>query len=229
MKRVNAVIAICLPNFSTSIASFGGSMRWRKAAVSGVVLVGDFPSSGVASLRDQQVGAILEQHEMDYFGVDAVLADPHGYWEWMGLAPIFPPGSTQGSRLPWDESRHPNGSLYVRNQWSTPAFITHDKAQWQVHHAERNSQKIAADPKFWVGRITASQSAWRTGQSGFEYSETEELRLLIDYFNRNHQHRTVPRQRRSYLSRSRFRWQLAKRANQNDKYNCRSKHCCKCR
>jgi len=170
-----------------------------QSTVSGVVLVGDFPGAGVVTLRDQQVGPNLEQHEMDYFGVDAVLADPNGYWEWMGVAPIFTPGSTQGARLPWDESRHPGGGLYVRNQWSAPAFVAHDTAQWQVHHTERNLQKIAADPKFWIGRITSSQSAWRTGQSGLEYSEAEELRLLADYFHRNHQHRTAPRQRRGYI------------------------------
>ncbi len=170
-----------------------------QSAVGGVVLVGDFPAAGVATLEDRQNGAVLEQHELDYFGVDAVLADPLGYWEWMGVAPMFPSGGTQGSRLPWDDSRHPSGGLNSRNQWSAPAFVTHNKAQWQVHHAERTPQKIAADPKFWVGRITASQSAWRTAQSGLEYSEAEDLRLLVDYFHRNHQHRTATRQRRGYI------------------------------
>lgn len=170
-----------------------------QSTIGGVVLVGDFPAAGVATIRDQQVGTNLEQHELDYFGVDAVLADPQGYWEWMGVAPTFPTGSTQGMRLPWDESRHPGGGLYVRNQWSAPAFVVHDKGQWQVHHAERNSQKVAADPKFWIGRITAAQSAWRTGPGGLEYSESEELRLLIEYFHRNHQHRTTKRQRRGYI------------------------------
>lgn len=170
-----------------------------QSAVDGVVLVGDFPAAGVATLEDRQNGANLEQHELDYFAVDAVLADPCGYWEWMGVAPMLPPDSTQRTRLPWDESRHPSGGLYVRNQWSAPAFVAHEQAQWQVHHAERNPQKHAADPKFWIGRITASQSAWRTGQSGLEYSESEELRLLVDYFHRNHRHRTLPRQRRGYI------------------------------
>jgi hypothetical protein len=32
-----------------------------------------------------------------------------------------------------------------------------------------------------------------------EYWEAEELRLLVDYFNRNHQHRTAPRQRRGFI------------------------------
>lgn len=170
-----------------------------QSVIDGVVLVGDFPAAGVATLRDQQNGANLEQHELDYFGADAVLTDPHGYWEWMGIAPMFLPGSTQLTRLPWDESRHPSGGLYMRSQWSAPAFVVHDQKQWQVHHAERDPKKIATDPKYWVGRITASQSAWRTGQSGLEYSETEELRLLVDYFHRNHQHRTTPRQRRGYI------------------------------
>jgi hypothetical protein len=170
-----------------------------QSAVGGVVLVGDFPSAGVATLEDRQNGANLEQHELDYFAVDAALADPHGYWECMGVAPMLPPGSTQGTRLPWDESRHPSGGLYLRDQWSAPAFVVHDKGQWQVHHSERNPQKKAADPRFWVGRITASQSAWRTAQSGLEYSEAEELRLLFDYFNRNHQHRSTARQRRGYI------------------------------
>lgn len=170
-----------------------------EGALAGVLLVGDFPAAGVAVLSDQQNGAALEQHELDYFGVDAALADPHGYWEWLGVAPMVPPGSTQVMRLPWDESRHPGGGLYLRDRRSAPAFVVQSKGQWEVHHSERSPQKQAADSKFWVGRITASQSAWRTGQGGLTCSEDEELRLLSDYFHRNHQHRTTPRQRRGYI------------------------------
>lgn len=93
----------------------------------------------------------------------------------------------------------PGGALYLRNQWNAPAFVVHNQGKWQVHHSERNPQKFTADPKFWIGRITASQSAWRTGQNGLEYSEAEELRLLADYFDRNHRHRTSSRQRRGYV------------------------------
>jgi hypothetical protein len=170
-----------------------------QGVIAGLVLVGDFPAAGVATLHDQQAGSNLEQHELDYFAVDAVLSDPHGYWEWLGVTPMLPPGSTRGMRLPWDESRHPNGALNLIDQWSAPGFVAHTERQWQVHHSERNPQKVAADPQFWVGRITASQSAWRTGQGGFEYSEAEEARLIVEYFNRNHQHRTVARQRRGYI------------------------------
>ncbi len=175
--------------------------RFYQAAqtIGGVLLIGDFPTAGIVNLEDRQVGQILEQHELDYFSVDAVLSDPYGYWELMATAPTFPPGSTLSGRLPYDDSRHPNGSLSNRDHWSAPGFVTHASAQWQVHHSERTRRKHAADPKFWVGRVTASQSAWRTGQSGLEYSEEEELRLLADYFNRNHQHRTTSRQRRGYL------------------------------
>jgi hypothetical protein len=170
-----------------------------QGALSGLILIGDFPAAGVATLQDRENGGVLEQHELDFFSVAAVFADPLGYWEWMGTAPMFSPGSSAGGRLPWDESRHPNGGLYTRDQWSAPAFIAHLQAQWQIHHTERNPQKVAADPKFWFGRITASQSAWRTGPSGLEYSEAEELRLIVDYFNRNHRHRTAQRQRLGYI------------------------------
>ncbi|TKK67643.1 hypothetical protein FC093_12880 [Ilyomonas limi] len=188
-----------LPDEFLDLYRFVKKFYHAAQTLGGVLLVGDFPTAGIVNLEDRQVGQILEQHELDYFSVDAVLADPHGYWEWMATAPTFPPGSNLGGRLPFDDSRHPNGSLYNRNQWSAPGFITHALAQWQVHHAERTNQKHAADSKFWVGRITASQSAWRTGQSGLEYSEQEELRLLVDYFNRNHEHRTTSRQRRGYI------------------------------
>lgn len=170
----------------------------------GVVLVGDFPAAGVNIVEDRKVGNTLEQHEMDYFCVDAILADPFGYWEWMSIAPMVPPGNTKTLRLPYDEGRHPTGALYPRNQWSTPGFVTFRHSdvgtrQSEVHHSQRNQNQFGAEPKYWIGRITMSQAAWRTGLQGWEYSFEEEVRLLVDYFNRNHAHRTTRRNKSGYI------------------------------
>lgn len=46
----------------------------------GVVLVGDFPAAGTCSFEDRPApNGPPEQHGLDYFGVDAMLADPFGY------------------------------------------------------------------------------------------------------------------------------------------------------
>jgi hypothetical protein len=139
----------------------------------------------------------LEQHELDYFCVDAMLADPLGYWEWLPIAPMVEPGSPQTLRLPYDEGRHPSGSLYPRTQWSAPGFV-HTR-QSEVHHSERNPNHYGSEPKYWIGRITAAQAAWRTGPQGWEYSIEEEVRLLVDYFNRNHAHRSGRRITNGYI------------------------------
>lgn len=165
--------------------------------LSGVVLIGDFPAAGTASYEDRQVGNSLEQHELDYFCVDAMLADPFGYWEWLPVAPMVPPGSPETLRLPYDEGRHPSGSLYPRNQWSAPGFV-HTR-QSEVHHSQRNPNHYGSEPKYWIGRIGAAQAAWRTGRQGWEYSIEEEVRLLVDYFNRNHAHRSGRRITNGYI------------------------------
>lgn len=169
-----------------------------QGALAGLLLAGDFPAAGIVGLGDLEGGT--GQQELDYFGADAVLADPNGYWDQVGAAPMVPPGSSKFVPLPWDESRAPYGALYLRDQWSAPGFVAHLHRKWQVNHAERSSQQWVAEPKFWVGRITAAQSAWRTGQGGLEYSESEEMRLLVEYFHRNHQYRTTrDRVKRGYV------------------------------
>ncbi len=173
-------------------------------SLSGVVLVGDFPAAGVNVVKDRKVGDALEQHEMDYFCVDSLLADPFGYWEWLPTAPMVPPGNTKTLRLPFDEGRHPNGSLYPRTQWSAPGFVSFrhteiNVRQPEVHHSQRSQNNFGSDPKYWIGRISASQAAWRTGIQGWEYSIEEEIRLLVDYFNRNHTHRTTQRNKHGYI------------------------------
>jgi hypothetical protein len=165
--------------------------------LSGVVLIGDFPAAGTVSYEDRQVGNNLEQHELDYFCVDAMLADPFGYWEWLPIAPMVPPGNPGTLHLPYDEGRHPSGSLYPRDQWSASGFV-HTR-QSEVHHSQRNPNHYGSEPMYWIGRITAAQAAWRTGPQGWEYSVEEEIRLLVDYFNRNHAHRSGRRITNGYI------------------------------
>jgi hypothetical protein len=164
------------------------------ARLSGVVLVGDFPAAGICTFNDLPGGG---RGELDYFCVDAMLGDPFGYWEWQPLAPMVPPGSSQVLRLPYDEGLPPNFALYPRTQWSAPGFVL--MRQSEAHHSQRDPNRYGADPKFWIGRLGVSQAAWRTGLQGWEWSEAEEVRLLMDYFNRNHAHRTAPRTRRGYV------------------------------
>lgn len=165
--------------------------------LNGVVLIGDFPAAGAVVLEDRQIGTTLEQHEMYYYCVDAMLSDPFGYWEWLPVAPMVEPGSPIKMRLPYDEGRHPSGGLNPRYQWSPPAFVL--SRQSEVHHSQRHPNRFGAEPKFWIGRITAAQAAWRTGPQGWEYAIDEEMRLLVDYFNRNHIHRTTSRTRNGYI------------------------------
>jgi hypothetical protein len=162
--------------------------------LSGVVLVGDFPAAGICTFNDIPRGG---QGELDYFCVDGMLGDPFGYWEWLPIAPMVPPGSPQVLRLPYDQGLPPNFALYPRTQWSAPGFVL--MRQSEVHHSQRDPNRYGADPKFWIGRLGLSQAAWRTGLQGWEWSETEEIQLLMDYFNRNHAHRTAPRTRRGYI------------------------------
>jgi hypothetical protein len=164
--------------------------------LSGVVLVGDFPAAGTCHI-DTHNGAAGTQAELDYFCVDAMLADPFGYWEWLPIAPMVTPGHPSVLRMPADEGLPPNQMLYPRAHWNAPGFV-HTR-QWEVHHSERDPTRYGSDPKFWVGRLGVSQAAWRTGQQGWEWSEAEEVRLLLAYFDRNHQHRTMARTRRGYL------------------------------
>lgn len=171
--------------------------------LNGVVLIGDFPGAGVNIVLDQQTGNNLEQSEMDYFGVDAMLADPFGYWEWLPIAPTLPPGSTRSLRLPFDEERPPNGALYPRTQWSAPGFVVFRHSEFgtrqsEVHHSQRNPNRFGSEPKYWIGRISAAQAAWRSGLQGWEYSADEEIRLLVEYFDRNHSHRSAQRTKRGY-------------------------------
>jgi hypothetical protein len=137
-----------------------------------------------------------------------MLADPFGYWEWLPIAPMVPPGSPETLRLPYDENRHPirdahgdlidsHGPLYPRNQWTAPGFV-HTR-QSEVHHSQRNPNHYGSEPKYWVGRITAAQAAWRTGPQGWEYSIEEEVRLLVDYFDRNHTHRSGRQSTNGYI------------------------------
>ncbi len=172
---------------------------WREvgASLAGVVLVGDFPAAGIAHIQDVQIGDKLEQHEMDYFCVDAMLADPTGYWEWLPLAPTLPPGSPETMRLPFDEGRHPGGSLYPRTEWSAPAFVLLHRSE--VAHADRTPGRFGAVPRFWVGRVSAAQTAWVTGPDGWEWSAQEEVRQLVEFFERNHAHRTSRREPTGYL------------------------------
>ena len=165
--------------------------------INGVVLIGDFPAAGTCNFYDEQKNNSIEQHELDYFCVDVMLSDPYGYWEWLPLAPMIPAGSSEMTRLPYDENRHPGGMLYPRDQWSAPGFV-HTR-QSEVHHSQRDSRKYGSEPKFWIGRITAAQSAWITGPNGWEYSFDEEIRQLVDYFDRNHFHRTNRRNGRGYI------------------------------
>jgi hypothetical protein len=164
------------------------------ARLNGVVLVGDFPAAGICTFNDIPGGG---QGELDYFCVDVMLGDPFGYWEWQPLAPMVPPGSTQVFRLPYDQGLPPNFMLYPRTEWSAPGFVL--MKQSEVHHSQRDPTRYGVDPKFWIGRLGVSQAAWRTGLDGFEWSETEEIRLLIDALNRNHTHRTTTRTRRGYI------------------------------
>lgn len=93
--------------------------------LSGVVLIGDFPAAGTCEVVTEQPAGnpTLQQNELDYFCVDAMLADPWGYWEWLPIAPMVAPGNLETLRLPYDEGLPPNGSLYPRNQWS-PGYRT---------------------------------------------------------------------------------------------------------
>jgi hypothetical protein len=166
------------------------------ARLSGVVLVGDFPAAGICTFNDIP-GVPGGRGELDYFCVDVMLADPFGYWEWQPLAPMVPPGSPQVIRLPYDEGAPPNFAFYPRTQWSAPGFVL--MRQSEVHHSQRDPNKYGADPKYWIGRISMSQAAWRTGLQGWEWSEAEEVQLLMDYFNLNHTHRTIQRVRRGYI------------------------------
>ena len=75
--------------------------------LAGVILVGDFPSAGTCGLTDAPFGnGLPRQDELDYFGVDVMLADPFGYWEWLAIAPMVPPGSVTTLQLPFDQNRH---------------------------------------------------------------------------------------------------------------------------
>ena len=172
--------------------------------LSGVILIGDFPAAGTLLVEDRLVGNTLQQHELDFFGVDAMLADPWGYWEWLPVAPMVEPGDERTLRLPFDEERNPRGALYPRNQWSAPGFVVfrHSEIgtrQPEVHHSQRDASRSGAVPQYWIGRITAAQAAWRTGPDGWKYSADEEIRLLVGYFDRNHIHRTTHRSRKGYI------------------------------
>lgn len=163
--------------------------------LSGVVLVGDFPAAG--SRHFSEYSGPGTQAEMDYFGVDAILADPWGYWPGLGTGALVRPGSLEVYREGYDEGLPPNGRLYPRSEWSAPGFW-HTR-QWEAHHLQRDPEKFGSEPQFWVGRITAAQVAFQTGPNGLTFSEDEEITLLAKYFARNHEHRTHTRERRGYI------------------------------
>ena len=128
-------IAICPRNCCSSYRYIREFYFAGGARLDGVVLVGDFPAAGICTFNDIP-GVPGGRGELDYFCVDAMLADPFGYWEWQPLAPMVPPGSPQVLRLPYDEGSPPNFAFYPRTQWSAPGFVL--MRQSEVHHSQRD-------------------------------------------------------------------------------------------
>jgi len=109
---------------------------------------------------------------------------------------MVPPGSPQVLRLPYDEGAPPNFAFYRCDQWSATRIRLMRQSRGPPLAA--GPESLRADPKYWIDASASRRRPGATGPQGWSVGD-EEIRLLIDVFNRNHAHRTTPRTRRGYI------------------------------